>query len=356
MENQSDKTQDATPFKLQEARNKGQVAKSIEFVSISGLIVMLTVLIFLLPAFASELAKNLAYWFQSSSRMAHSETLVIAYAGQFVRGIAWPVVVVLITGAISAVLLNVLHAGPVFSLFPLKMDLSRLNPANGFKRVFSLRGLFDTIKVILKLVFIGLAAYFVWGQIKDLVLYNKVLSMSLLMENWRKAFTILVVSFLAIFFVFALIDLWFSKRDFAKRMRMSTRDIKDEHKRREGDPEIKQKRKRNMMQLMKSAMSASSVKNADVIIINPTHFAVALQFRANKMPLPRLLTKGRGLVAKIIIKRAQRYNIPIVCRPPLARRLYKNTALDSYIPVVEQVAVAEIYREIIKLPGCRVFS
>jgi flagellar biosynthesis protein FlhB len=174
--------------------------------------------------------------------------------------------------------------------------------------------------------------------------------------EWKSALTLSIVTFLAVFIVFAILDLWYSKRDFAKQMRMSTRDIKDEYKRREGDPEIKHKRKKGMQQLMRNVMGLSQMKNADVIITNPTHVAVALQYRPNSMALPTVLVKGKGFLAKIIMRRASMMSIPIMRVPVLARTLYKECEVNNPIPLDQQINVAKIYRELIKMPGSKVFS
>lgn len=356
MENQADKSQEATPFKLEEARKKGQVGRSQEFVSICCVSVMLACLVGLLPRLASDLVASLDVWLRQANYLARSDALLLMHVGTFLQSAGTAVLIILIAGAVTAILSNMLHAGPVFSLHPLKLDLTKLNPANGLKRIFSKKGLFEIVKVALKILFIGGVGVFLWGQIKGLVLYHNSLALTNIAVNWKKALTAVLVTFLGIFLVFALFDLWYSKKDFATKMRMSTRDLKDEYKKREGDPEIKQKRKRNMQQLLKTAMSMSSLKSADVIITNPTHYAVALQYRASSMPLPKVLTKGRGLAAKFIIGKARVLGIPIYRRPPLARAIFKDTSTGSYIAFDQQSAVADIYRELIKRPGSRILK
>lgn len=356
MENQADKSLDATPFKLEEARKKGQVGKSQEFVSICCVSVMVACLMVLVPKMAQDFALSLSLWLHQANQIANSDALLIEHVTRFLQKAGAVVLIVIIAGAITAVLSNLIHAGPVFSLHPLKLDLTKLNPVNGLKRIFSKRGLFEIFKVTLKMLFITAAMIFLWGQIRGLVLYQNTYSLDDLASNWKKALNSVLAAFLGVFFVFALLDLWYSKRDFARKMRMSTRDIKDEYKKREGDPEIKNKRRRGVQQLLKSAMSMSNVKNADVVIINPTHYAVALQYRANVMPLPRVLTKGQGFSAKFIIKRARMAGIPIYRQPKLARKIFRDTSVGSYIPLAEQSSVAEIYREVIKRPGNKVFK
>jgi flagellar biosynthesis protein FlhB len=355
MDNQADKSQDASPYKLDEARKKGQVGKSVEFVSIASLVVMLSLLLVLLPKLARDLSSGLRSWLLNVNQLIKSDTLLVVQAESFLTNVGATVFTMLLAGAISAILFNLLHAGPVFSLHPMKMDFSKLNPVTGLKKIFSKKGLFEIFKLVLKFLFIGVTTLFIWGQIKNLVLFQNSLSLVNMAGNWKSALTTVIASFLFVFLVFAFIDLWFNKRDFANKMRMSTRDLKDEYKKREGDPEIKNKRKKGMQQLIKSIMSVANVKNADVIITNPTHFAVALQYRAYKMPLPKVLSKGRGFIAKLIIRKATLLGVPVIRQPPLARKIHKDTPINSYIGISEQLAVAEVYRSVIKLPGSRVF-
>lgn len=356
MENQADKSLEATPFKLEEARKKGQVGKSQEFVSIFCVAVMVACLMVLLPKMANDFTRSLSLWLQQTNQIANSNTLLLQHIVRFLEDAGSVVLVVVIAGAMATIISSLIHAGPVFSLHPLKLDLTKLNPINGLKRIFSKRGLFEIFKVTLKMLFVTVTMIFLWGQIKGLVLYQNTHSLSGLASNWKKALNSVLAAFLGVFFVFALLDLWYSKRDFARKMRMSTRDIKDEYKKREGDPEIKNKRRRGAQQLLKNAMSMSNIKSADVIITNPTHYAVALQYRANSMPLPQVLTKGRGLSAKFIISKARQFGIPVYRQPRLARKLFGDTQIGSYILLTEQSSVAEVYRELIKRPGHKVFK
>lgn len=356
MENQADKSQEATPYKLAEARKKGQVGKSMEFVSISSLIVMLGALILILPSMGKVLVLDFTYWLQNVNQMVEAPGLIGVHLSRFISDIVKLLGAVIACGILATIIFNILHAGVVFSFFPLKLDFSKLNPANGLKKIFSAKGLFELFKVVFKLIFIAGSIVFVWGQIKGRILYLKSLSLYAVLEVWKSSFVILVITFSLLFMAFALFDLWYSKRDFAKKMRMSTRDIKDEYKRREGDPEIKNKRKKNMQSLIKNVMGLSGLKNADVIITNPTHVAVALQYRANTMALPKVVVKGKGFLAKIIMKRAASYGIPIMRIPPLARSIYKECEINNPIPIEEQYAVAKVYKDIVKMPGMKVYS
>lgn len=356
MENQADKSQDATPEKLNEARKKGQVGKSVEFVSAASLVPMLVALIISLPKLAHIVSFHLSVWFHNVNQMASSPVLISVYFGRFLSDVLSVVGVIMMLGIAFAALSTLVHVGPVFSLFPLKFDLSKLNPIVGLKKVFSKKGLFDTLKLVLKVIFFSLALAFVWFQINNLILYPTSFSLIALSANWKHVFVVVVSALLFIYVLFALFDLWQSKKEFSHKMKMSMRDIKDEYKKREGNPEIKHKRRKNMLALLRNISGMSKLKDADVIITNPTHVAVALKYRSKIMVYPTVLVKGKGFFALWIIKKARSYGVPIMQRPPLARKIYADSEVKGIIPVSEQHQVAEIYKEIIKMPGNKVYS
>ncbi|GGY84996.1 flagellar biosynthetic protein FlhB [Cellvibrio zantedeschiae] len=355
MENQADKSQDATPYKLEEAKKKGQVGKSHEFVSACSLCVMSFGICISIPKLVNILSIQTTSWIKNTNEIVKSPILVIAQLKSF-AGDAFEIIgSIMALGVLAAVLSSLLHIGSVFSLYPLKFDLEKLNPVNGIKKIISIRGLVELFKLVLKVIFFAIATFFVWRQFKVQILHPGTLSPYAILNSWKTALVAMTVSILIVFILFAIFDLWYSKREFAKKMRMSTRDIKDEYRKREGDPELKNKRKKNLVELLRNLGGASKIRNADVIITNPTHVAVALQYRSKTMALPIVLTKGRGFFAKFIIKRAKMHGIPVYRRPSLARKLYAEVAVNNVIPTSEQQIIADIYKEIIKSPNSKVF-
>lgn len=356
MENQSDKSEEATPYKLEEARKKGQIGKSQEFVSIVSLIAMLVTVLIVLPDLAKTLRDDTRLWLQNTNQMVQSMTMMGGLLKHFLGDILGSLGVVALVGAITAIATSLIHAGPVFSLHPLKLDLTKLNPVSGLKKILSRKSLFEVFKLVLKLIFFAGAFLFLWNQLRSRLLFTQGTSFNNLIMEWKSSLTLVVTTFLVIFILFAILDLWYSKRDFARKMRMSTRDIKDEYKRREGNPEIKYKRKKSMQKLMQNVMGLSQLKNADVVITNPTHVAVALQYRPESMALPKVVVKGKGFLAKMIMRRAASLSISIMRVPPLARALYQECEVNNPIPLDQQVNVAKVYRELIKMPGSKVFG
>ena len=166
----------------------------------------------------------------------------------------------------------------------------------------------------------------------------------------------IVTAMLIVFLISAIFDLWYSKLDFSKQMKMSQRDVKDEHKKREGNPEVKAKIKRNQSELLAKLSNVQNIKDADVILTNPTHVAVALKYRPNSMAVPIVLTKGRGMIAKIITRQARKHNIPIMRKITLARALERKVKVGAPVSNEEHQEVAKIYNWVVSLPNNKVFS
>lgn len=356
MSEQMDKQEPATPYKLEEARKKGQVGRSTELVSFSALLVLLIGTLSVLPSLARSVAEHVSWWLANAHQLARDNAVLQHHSARIATEISAFLGPIVLAAICLAVVVSIAHAGVVLSSFPLKPDFSKLNPANGFKRIFSRKNLIELVKLIVKLVLFGTATAMIWPssalQLAELIHLNA----TEVAADWRQLALRLAVAFLIVFALSALFDLWFSKRDFARQMRMSRRDLKDEHRRKEGDPEIKAKRRRNQLELMKRLAGMSKVKTADVIVTNPTHVAVALRYRPQEMSVPVTITMGRGMIAKTILMLARRHRIPIVRRPPLARALLRKGSPGAGIPLEKQAEVAAVYRWVITLPGNKVLA
>ena len=176
-----------------------------------------------------------------------------------------------------AVLSNMVQTGPIFTFFPLKPDPKRLNPVQGFKRVFSRRMLFEALKTFVKLGLITATAYFVIDDMFPHLLAMPQIDPKAYPAVLLDAITSLVFKLVLVLLIVALLDLMYTRWDFGKKMRMSRREVKDEHKRREGDPHVRAKIKELQREAAKRSKSLGRVPDADVLITNPTHFAVAQQ-------------------------------------------------------------------------------
>ncbi len=348
------KTEQPTPFRLQEARERGQVPRSAE---LGGVLVMIAFSIALVVG-AKDLAlawvtatrnclllaggapvpgRSLTYWIGNA----------FAPAWQALVPAALAVVVIAISG-------NVLQTGGVFSGHPLKPDFTRLNPAQVIKRLFGIRSLWELAKLAFKL---GALVVFVWIAYRHLKTTVAGFAQSspagipsLLLDVFIKVAT----SVLAVLLLLALIDVLFSQREYLRQMRMTRRDIKDEFKRREGDPAIRSKRRRLVIEMLKRSRSIRRVPDADVVMTNPTHLAVALRYRPKTMLAPIVLAKGSDRVAARMRMLAHRSGVPMLRSPELARALFRECGIDQPVPVHLFESLAPVYRWLMSRPGNRI--
>ncbi|MES9816746.1 MAG: EscU/YscU/HrcU family type III secretion system export apparatus switch protein [Candidatus Thiodiazotropha sp.] len=332
---EQDRTEPATPTKLRDAKRRGQVTKSLEVNSLF-ILSMGVALFYLLGegmvsrqlALSHELLAN-AHRIQLDPAQTLS---LFEYTVDWIFSIFWPAMAALV---IVAILMNMAQTGPVFSFFPLKPDISRINPVNGFKRLFSVRLLFESLKTVIKLLlFAGVLYFAISALLPSLVSLLDRHPDSYPLYLADKANSI-ALKLLAVLLFIALLDLLYTRWDFAKRMRMSRREIKNEVKRREGDPQIRAKIRELQREAAKRAGSLRKVPDADVLITNPTHLSVALVYQRGMMAAPQVTAKGAGELAWRMREVARLHCVPIVENKALARRLFKSVDIDQ--PISEEL-------------------
>lgn len=341
-EQDADRSEQATEHKLDEARKKGNVAKSVDFISMGVL-------------------AGLAVWIYGNGWEALRHSLrtqqkVLARAGQrdwSTDGIAaWLGELLLdtltlmgplfLTLMVVAVVVNVMQTGPIFSFFPLKPDLNRINPAMGLKKLFSMRILFEALKSCIKLAVLGTVLYHL---IKDLVPGLVGLSTMAPKGYARILLTLaggLVLKLVLALLVIALLDMVYTRYDFSKRMRMSKRDVREESKNREGDPRIRARIRDLRREMLKRSKSLGKVSGADVLITNPTRLAVALSYQHGTSGAPKVVAKGAGELAATMRQLARQHQIPIVQNRLLARALFREVDYDGYVPEKLYPQIAKI--------------
>jgi flagellar biosynthetic protein FlhB len=222
------------------------------------------------------------------------------------------------------------------------------------KRLFGVRTLWELAKLTLKL---GALVAFIWiayGRLEDTVAAFAQTSPSGTPGLMLDVFVKVATWVLAVLLLLALIDVLFSRREYLRQMRMSRRDIKDEVKRREGDPAIRSKRRRLVIEMLKRSRSIRRVPDADVVMTNPTHLAVALRYRPRTMLAPIVLAKGSDRVAARIRTLAQRSGVPMLRSPELARALFRECGIDQPVPVDLFESLAPVYRWLMARPGNRI--
>ena len=345
-----EKSEEPTPHRMREAREKGQVAKSKEITT--AVLLLLSYMVFRYAAefMWKEIAGMTTTLFNQVPDFAHDFSLsMVGYAFLIgLRGFAFSVGPIFIVGFLAAMIAEALQTGFVVALDPLSPKLERLNPLEGFKKLFSMQGLVETLKSILKILIVF---YITWFAIKDDLPY-----VILLMDGqpWDALVLGGLIAYnvairVGLFYIIiAILDYFYRRFEYMKNLRMSRQEIKEEYKRLEGDPMVKQ-RMRDLQRQVSQQRMMSSVPKADVVVTNPIHLACALQYTQGKMKAPVLLAKGQRLHAEEIKKIAEEHNIPIVENEPLAQSIFHTTNVGQEVPRELYKAIAEVLAYVYKI-------
>lgn len=352
-EQDMDRSQEATPYKLEKASERGQVAKSRDVVSAAVFTAAMAYLAWRgWPVWREQFLFDQALLMQAA-RIDASPHNLWRLVERMLTATLWMGLPFLVTLVIAAVIANVVQTGPIFSFQPLKADLTRLNPVNGLKNVFSMQLLFNALRTVLKLVFLSAAVWMVLSGLAPQFYYLASLTPIGFVHTLLDDFASLGLKLALVLWVIALIDLRFTRRQFAKKMRMSRKELKDEIKQREGDPRVRSRLRELRREMRKRSMSVRNTRNADVLITNPTHLAVALRYQHGSMQAPELVAKGAGVLAAAMRIIAARHNIPVVQNPPLARKLFRELDVDRAVPPEFFAEVARIIVWVIAMKQAR---
>ncbi|HEY0588459.1 MAG TPA: EscU/YscU/HrcU family type III secretion system export apparatus switch protein [Pseudoduganella sp.] len=341
-EQDSDLSEQATPYKLEQARKKGSVARSSDVTAAA----MMAALVLVFHANGTEALRQALR--QQQQVLAHAHLLdwradaMAAWLGQLLVGMLAILGPLFLALVVVAVLANLMQTGPVFSLHPLSPDINRLNPAHGFKRVMSKRTLFEAGKSVVKLAVLCAVAYYIVRDMIPGLASLPALEAKGYMRTLLGLCGTLLAKMLGALIVIALLDFGFTRWEFGQRMRMSKRDVKDEHKHREGDPRIRARLRDLRKEMLKRSQSAAKVATADVLITNPTHLAVALSYQHGVSGAPQVVAKGAGELARRMRELAGRHGIPVVQNRPLARALFREVDHEGYVPEKWYPQVARI--------------
>ena len=349
-DDKSQKTEHPTAKRLDEAAKKGQSAKSQEINHLFILSAATFVLIFFAPGLASSIARILRVFFEAPHLIPmgnnHLPDLLGTIAGQILLKLAPPILLVMV----AAVAANVVQAKPIFSAENMKPKFAKVSPLKGAKKMFSPKSLVEFLKGFVKISIIGLVVFImIWPERDALTQLMTVPLNEILMIVRRLALRILAIT-LVIMVVVAILDFMYQKYEHIKGLRMSKQDIKDETKQTDGDPQVKARIRTLRLERSRQRMM-QAVPSADVVITNPTHYAVALQYEAKSMEAPRLVAKGVDAMALRMREIAEENGVPIVENPPIARALYAAVEVDEEIPDEHYKAVAEIIGYVMKLKG-----
>jgi flagellar biosynthetic protein FlhB len=351
MADDQEKTEEATPKKIEDARKEGNVPKSQDMSGLFTLFVASLTLIALLFFVREEFFKLFQHILQINHYDLNREN-ILQLAISVIKAFLLTAVLFAVPVAIAGVLGAVAQFGFIFTTKPLEPDLKKLDPIKGLGNLFSLKKAIEGLKITMKsMVTLGVGFWLFAMFIQELptvVMFPLFQQMEWLMEKVIIiAFTMLLVTF-----VFAVIDLLIVRKQYFDKLKMSKQEVKDEYKNMEGDPLIKQKIRQIQMQMSQQRMM-SDIPTADVVITNPTHYSVALRYDKEKDHIPRVVAKGVDHMAFQIRKIAAEHKIRIVPNPPLARGLYKAVEVDGFIPDEFFQAVAELLAYVYKMDNRR---
>ena len=243
---------------------------------------------------------------------------------------------------IMVIIIESLQTGFLFSLESLKPKFENLNPINGFKKFFALKQYVELLKSIIKMLAVGWVLFISIRELYPLVSQSQQQTPFALIALVGKIIMDTVTKVAVIYFILAIFDYFYQKYEYMKSLKMSKKEIKEEYKRLEGDPIVKQ-RQREAQRAMSQGRQMGQVPGADVVVTNPTHIAVAIQYDPNKKEsIPMVVAKGQRLVAEQIKQIADDNDIPIIENPPLARSLFKQVEIGHYIPKESFKLVAEV--------------
>lgn len=344
----SQKTEDPTSRRLDEARDRGQVANSREVNNLLMLGVFSLSILFFGGTAAGAIYKAAMPFIESPDQ-------VPADFGSLIR-IGWHLLaVLLVAGAVPLVLAVIaavgagyLQFGLIFSAEGIMPKLDKISPLAGLKRMFSMRSLAEFVRGLLKIAVVALVAMFL--ILPEVAHLNKLIGMEMiqLLGETKALLAKLLIGVVAIVAAIATIDVIYQRLQHLREMRMSRQEIKEEYKETEGDPLIKGRLRQLRMERTRRRMMAQ-VPQSDVVVTNPTHYAVALKYDAATMAAPKLMAKGVDKVAQKIREIAKENGIPVVENPPLARGLYASVEIDHEVTPEFYKAVAEVISYIFKL-------
>ncbi|MGF6647335.1 EscU/YscU/HrcU family type III secretion system export apparatus switch protein [Paraburkholderia sp. GAS82] len=347
---EQNKSEQASGYKLAQARKKGMVPRSQEL----GMAVSLLGCAGYLAIWGDELASR----FASLNAQALGEAGMLAVGGhallmrmgalmsQVARLVA-PLIGIITASALASA---VLQTGFLFAPDALKADFTKLNPVQGFKRVFSMQTLVESAKACFKMLVYSVIVYFTIAKVAVTAAHAPLLPDALARELSASGLH-LVFLLLAAAVLFAVIDQAIVRRAFAKKMRMSRHEQKQEVKQREGDPRIKQRRRQLQRELLQRSRSMRAVRGADVVVTNPTHYAVGLKYDPAHMSAPTVIAKGAGDFALRLRKLAFIYGVPVIEVPPFARELYFKAPLEREVPGNLYSRTAAVYLQIRRAPS-----
>lgn len=340
MADEMEKTEEATPKKIEDARKEGNVPKSMDAAGFVALFVAILALIFMMEYIMDKM-KNLFYYHAALMGQPLGPGELVNIAVAVMKEAMLAIIPIGVIVAVAGSLGNIFQFGLLFTTKPLVPDLKKIDPIKGTKNLFSLKKLVEAVKITAK---VGVA--FTVGSVVFLQFISELPTVELFpFQNqmaWLAEKAIFIAAaMLLVFLVFGVIDLAIVRYQHFKSLKMSKQEIKDEYKQTEGSPEVKARIRRLQYQMANNRMMAD-VPGADVVVTNPTHYAVAIKYDQEENAAPMVVAKGVDFLAQKIKEIARENDVQIVENPPLARELYKLVGVGDEIPDALYQAVAEV--------------
>lgn len=351
-----EKTEEPTAKKLSDARKEGQVAKSKEIANATGLIILFLILKFGLGYLGENFLSVFSFTYNRIDELIKMPNGFISTEAFYtlIRSVMLKILLIiapfLALGFIVAFVSDLVQVKWKPTAKPMQPKFSKMNPVNGFKRMFSAQSLMELLKSFLKIGLIAWVAYSTFKENAEIIylLFNMPLWQGIAAAGNLAIDFGLKVS--VIYIVIAALDFAYQKHKFHEDQKMTKQEVKDEYKQAEGDPQVKGKIRAKMQEASRRRMM-QQLPEADVVITNPTHFAVAIRYDTEIAPAPIVVAKGEDYLAQKIKEKAKEYHIEIVENKPLARMLYHNVELGEQVPQELYQAVAEVLAMVYHMQG-----
>ncbi len=346
MADDAEKTEEPSPKKIEDARKEGNVPKSQDASGVITLFVAILAILMLFPFMAKQVIMLFKYYF-SLIGMPLDKSFMVDIAIVTFKHTLLTILPLAVAVAVAGVVAAIAQFGFLFTLDAIQPKFSKIDPIKGTKNLFSIKKIIEGVKITFKsFTTLGVGFIFFFLFIKELptvALFSLPDQLDWLVEK------MIIIAFVMLFviFIFAIIDVIIVRKQYFDGLKMSKQELKDEMKNMEGDPLIKSKIKQKQMEMSRQRMM-SAVPEADVVITNPTHYAVALKYDENKAA-PIVVAKGMDVIAGKIKKIARENNVHIVQNPPLARSLYNEVEVEKPIPEALFEAVAEVLAYVYKM-------
>ncbi|TCV95533.1 flagellar biosynthesis protein FlhB [Biostraticola tofi] len=340
-ESDVEKTEDPTPHRREKARKDGQIARSKELVSLMMLLGGWALLWLGGSYVAHYLAEMLRNGLYFDHRLINDQNMMLRQVARLITVAVTALLPLMLGLVLVAACSPAMLGGFLFSGKSIKVDIKRLNPFSGLKRIFSMKLISEMLKTIFKVCLVGTACgifiWHNWPRMMRLTYENPLSAMADALSIMAQCLLVIILSLIPM----VAYDIVYQLASNAKKLRMSRQEIRDEHKQQDGDPMVKNRIRQQQRHMAQQRMMAD-VPKADVIVNNPTHYSVALKYEAHNMSAPTILAKGAGVIAMNIRAIAEEHRIPMLEAAPLARALYRHGEIGQQIPTALYGAVAQV--------------